>query len=210
MIIHNINTDINNRTYYTEMLHFITQYYIASQREEYIKSCDKEEELNLEYEIDEKDARKKIVKLIIRDNPYIKIYNQYGTSFVEKRFNEVLIEQLKNKGLNETLIQDCILYYIYGPSCKLTSDPKLVKANIKNIVNEANNIIDAYMPSLTPYYQKLDSEGSAKRIYKVEQGSTDLLKLLSELNIDVLSDTILSSEHEDVYLSLLRTLEKYK
>ena len=209
MIIHNINTDINNRTYYTEMLHFITQYYIASQREEYIKSCDKEEELNLEYEIDEKDARKKIVKLIIRDNPYIKIYNQYGTSFVEKRFNEVLIEQLKNKGLNETLIQDCILYYIYGPSCKLTSDPKLVKANIKNIVNEANNIIDAYMPSLTPYYQKLDSEGSAKRIYKVEQGSTDLLKLLSELNIDVLSDTILSSEHEDVYLSLLRTLEKY-
>ncbi|MBQ6686900.1 MAG: hypothetical protein IJN03_00060 [Bacilli bacterium] len=183
---------LEEKDYYINVLHFITDYYIANKREQYRLTYDMNEALNLPYILDEKDSIKQFIKLCA-----LRIHK-----------NLIVLEMME-RGIDETLANDCIDYYSFDK--RDFSDDRVVEIqkHIKLMINLANKIIK--ITGISPYFlDSLDNEGKIRRKYYVEANADNLYAILMNLRIDVLENTILKPENNATYEALLTYIYKYK
>jgi len=181
---------IEEKNYYQNVLHFITDYYIAYRREEYRENSNMNEDLTVPYYLDDKDKIKQVIKCSA-----IRVHKK------------LIILEMTDIGISESLASDCIDYYAYDK--KDFSKERLIeiKEHIKTLIEIANKILKITgIPTST--VDILDSENKIKRKYYVESNEKNLYAILSELNVETIKDTILNNA--DVYESLLACMSKYK
>ena len=201
LIISNIQNNIE-KDKNVDILHFITQYYIAENREVYRSKTDMYEELNLPFNYDEKDYESKLADQLLRFR-----IDKYNDDEINMAFRDKLLKQ----GLSETLIYDCVDYYKTGiiPENK---DSELIRKNIKNLILCLKEI---YATVLTEedlenakYFIENNKEKPIKKKYYIPNSGFDMYSLLLNLNLDLIKNNILSKNK--VYESLNETLKKYK
>lgn len=195
-IINNLTMG-NNVEKNLELLHFITNYYIAIKREAYRDNYNMVEELKLPYMFDERDSFNKLVRCPI---------NQNLINTIEKIFKE-------KYNLDKELAHDCIVYWQYGNSRTYNCDINVIKSNLKYVDEEAKAFLLA-SPLYTNQNLKenilkhIDKDTPIKRITLVPDKRIDILQILSELRLDLVEQYILNNE--EIYQSLKDTIRKYK
>lgn len=195
-VINNLTRE-NNVEKNLELLHFITDYYIAINREAYRDNYNMEAELKLPYMFDEKDSFNKLVRCPI---------NQNLINTIEKIFKE-------KYNLDKQLAHDCIVYWQYGNSRTYNCDIDVIKSNLKYVDKEAKAFLLA-SPLYTNQNLKenilkhIDKDTPIKRITLVPDKRIDILQILSELRLDLVEHYILNNE--EIYQSLKDTMRKYK
>ena len=198
------NGTVTEKGYYMQVLHFITDYYIAFKREKYrekylgwnTKQEDKDktmqEELNLPYVLDDKDKVRQFIKY----------------SLVRKQ-EKLIILEMSDRGIDESLAKDCIEFYGYDKRNFSEERIKEIESHIKILLKISDRILKVIGLN-DNIVENLDSEGKIKRKYYIKINNSNIFAILSELNIDILMSTILSSNNNDLYQSLLTYICKYK
>lgn len=209
-LVNQIQNGKENRDEYIEVLHFITNYYIATKREEYRNKCNMytDSSLNLPYDLNETDLEKKLI-----DN-----------FFYEDIHKTIIKGKLVERGLSEDLAEKCILYFLSKKdksdsdqnveirillNKKLTFSLDDVK-EIKKHLKELSLICREYakvMIGREKYVEFLDNQGWVERIYKAPKDAQDIFQLLTSININALKNTLANPA---AYDSLLQTMHKYK
>ena len=186
------NGTIEEKNYYQNVLHFITDYYIAYKREKYREEYNMTEDLSIPYKLDEKDTRKQFIK-----HCAVRIHRK------------LIVMEMQDRGIDETLANDCIDYY--GCDKRDFSDKRLVeiKRHLKLLVDISNNILNitGIPESLV---ESLDLENIIKRKYYAEKNNSSIFGILTELNVETLKNTILSPNNSYLYESLKKYMYKYK
>ncbi len=186
------NGSVNEKNYYTEVLHFITDYYIAHKREKYRDSYDLYNDLDLPYNLDDKDSVKQFIK--------------HAAIGIHKN---LIILEMQEKGVKEDLAIDCINYYAYDKRDFSDERQLEIKKHIKLMIDIVNKIIK--LTGISPYIlDTLDNENKIRRKYYVEANENNQYSILMNLRIDVLKNTIFKPENNDIYQSLLTYIYKYK
>lgn len=187
-----INKLLNNDKTAKDILHKITNKYLMVCRKEFVnKKLDKAHlELNL-VEVVEKNSAK---KHFFHDNSLDKIIMLLSS--IDK--NRLTIEQVKLLNDSE-LLKKAILYKINPDSEEKENGFLKVLSNLDKMVNilwENDQL-------------NLNSSDALKHVYYPEKVSNvDLLGILSELDIDLISKTLLNDI--DLYRKLVDILSKYK
>ena len=180
------------KNYYLNVLHFITDYYIAYKREKYRDEYDMQKDLSIPYVLDDKDKTKQFIK-----------------HYAVRIYKNLIKLEMQDLGIDEELASDCIEYYGYDK--RDFSDTRLIeiKKLIKVLVEITNKILKVTgMPNAM--IENLDSERLIKRKYYVETNNGIIYAILSELNVDTLKNTVLESSNSHLYESLKKYMNKYK
>lgn len=188
--INNIkNGAIVEKEKYLEILHTITNYYIAYKREDYRNTYDIFNDLSLPYNLDEKDIEK-----------------QYINHYLLNSCRDIIVERLSFKGYDSELISDCIDYYQLGKRNFSEERLSQIKKLIKDLIFEAKKLVQVTGIS-NNLIEIMDSHDLIKRKYYVKTNTKDTFSILSNLRLDVLTKIL---ENENAYNTLLKYMEKYK
>lgn len=193
---------------YIDMLHFITNYYISKKRIEYRKTYNVYEDLNIEYEYNQKQLFEFAFNYYIKND--LKYFNISSYPYIEEDFLNVLQINLVNKGMDVVLFND-IVNYICGKKENFNYEEKEIIKNIKLLKQETKIIFDN---NYSAFYQNefmiksLEESKKVKKEYKLEDKKIDIYKILSSLRYDILINKLLPNE--EVYTSLLSTMKKRK
>lgn len=207
-IVSNIQNKTSQRDNCIDILHFITNYYIATQREMYRTKCNMGNDLNLPYDLEENALEKGLILICLNSS----------------RERTLIREELTKKGLSLELAERCILYYLSkkDKSSKLNDvEVRLLNENrimfsleetkeIKQHLRELSLICKEYVkttPYRDSYIYNLDSQCLVERIYRVSEDIPDIYQLLSGINVNALRHTL---GNPKAYQSLLQTMHKYK
>lgn len=186
------NGTMEEKDYYMQVLHFITDYYIAYQREKYRDTYEMHDELNIPYELDSKDKVRQFIK-----HCAVRIHKKLITL------------EMVDRGIDESLAADCIDFYGYDRRDFSDERIKEIEKHIKILLEITNRILKVTGIS-DNIVETLDSERKIKRKYYVEANNSNIFSILSELNIETLTATILDPNNNDLYQSLLTYIYKYK
>lgn len=207
-IVSNIQNKTSQRDICIDILHFITNYYIATQREMYRTKCNMGNDLNLPYDLEENALEKGLIHICLNSS----------------RERTLIREELTKKGLSLELAERCILYYLSkkDKSSKLNDvEVRLLNGNrimfsleetkeIKQHLRELSLICKEYVkttPYRDSYIYSLDFQCLIERIYRVPEDMPDIYQLLSGINVSALKHTL---ENPNAYQSLLQTMHKHK
>lgn len=198
------------RDKYKDLFHKITDYYISKKREGYRKTYNLEKELNLEYNIVEKSAHKEFINYLLENSNNIKI--DFNEEIVTLSY--VIKTKLKNSGMEETLIEDCINYFNNVQNAVYTNDLNIIKQQRKTVLDIIEIIYNYNPKRITNDFKKdtiintLILAGRIKRSYYIRERNINIYDLLSLLNITIIKETI--NNNEKVYTSLKQLLKKHK
>lgn len=106
IIIEKIKANKEDRNYYTDMLHFITDYYIKIEREKYRAAHDMRRDLALTEQIDVNDAKSKLPRFLIEKGKY----QEELIDFLLKKgiAKEELVSLLKEQRLGWILLENLV------------------------------------------------------------------------------------------------------
>lgn len=186
------NGSLEEKNYYTNLLHFITDYYIAFKREKYRDNYDMYHELSLPYELDQKDSIRKFIKFCA-----VRIYKN------------LIVRDMTDLGIDEALAIDAVDYYGYDKRDFSDARIKEIERHIRMVIEIANKYLNLVGMSETQL-ATLDSEEKIKRKYYVQANDNNLFAILAELNMDMVEKIILADANKDLYQSLLTYIYKYK
>ena len=222
-----LNTNDIEYEHYVNILHFITDNYIALKREEYRKNYNMYEEAKVPFVYDERDWKKAI---ILRTLTYCLIYNKMNVSnslmdgFYKKIVNELITkcEGMTEEKANKLLLLVCGLNIKYEePNIEnvesefedLNQDTKLkeyLKQNIGILMKVCNQNI-ALIPEEISKEKNIAEcyfKGARKKYYLEDQ--SNIYRIFSNIRIDLISNTILEDENIDMYNCLSKIIKKYK
>lgn len=186
------NGSLEEKNYYTDLLHFITDYYIAYKREKYRDHYDMYHELSLPYELDSKDTVRKFIKYCA-----VRIYKN------------LIVLEMTDKGIDESLAIDCVDYYGFDKRDFSDERIKEIERHIKMVIEITNNILNV-TGIFDNMVANLDAEEKIKRKYYVAANDSNQFAILAELNMDLVEKVILADDNKDLYQSLLTYIYKYK
>ncbi len=176
MIVKKVSANAEDSRSYTDMLHFITDYYIRVERENYRAEHDMEQmasDLNLPYHVDANDAKRKLPKFLVE----IGIYQRE------------LERKLMGQGLSLELAHACIDYFVTHTATKdlamIQKHQKIIGSFLKDKILEMPEQERQY------YYNQMNG---AKREYDVPETSAELLKILIELKLGHLENVLADDE----------------
>lgn len=178
---------------YIDIIHMISEHFIALKREEYRNEYDLINELKVEYEYDEKEIDAEIIKYFLK----------------EKDFREQI--KIKLQTMDKKLIDECIDYYLYHKTEGIMYHEQIIKVNIRNIIKASKQIIKNIDENKILNYRKivLEEGNLKKKHYKISQ-QTDIYKILSNIRVDILDKYLLNPENEEKYQLLKKLMNKYK
>ena len=104
---------------YIDIVHIISEHYIAKKREQYRNQYNLIEELNIEFEYDDKEIETEITKHLLK----------------EPNFYEEVVNSLKT--MDNVLVKECIEYYLYHKNENPTYHEQIIKINIRSIIKAA-------------------------------------------------------------------------
>ena len=206
---------------YLPVLKRIVDYYHDKNRDLSARELVLGEELRLRYKLDEKSKKNVVNKYFILN--CTSYYNGDGN-----RLSNVLFDALREEGFSDELIIDCFKYYrspkddivdssLYE-SEKTTNNIELVQRSMSKFVQVANKIIretkvcnkDGSLVDVDFFIDvtKHDQFLQIKRNYEVSEDRQYPYKILSNLNVKLICDNVLTNE--DVYNSLLDIMKKKK
>ena len=209
-IINQIQNKSGNSDKYIEILHFITNYYIATKREEYRSKCNiyDEPSLSIPYDLDENDLEKKLIEICLQD-----LYHK-----------AIIRNKLVECGLDLELVDKCILYYLSkkdksskekdvevrvlnGTKIIFSSEEtKIIKAHLRELSLISREYVKV-MPNRSYYIEQLDQQRKVERVYKEPNSNPNIYQLLISMNASALKHTLANTE---AYDSLFQTMNKYK
>ena len=100
------NENAITRDKYTNILHIITDYYIAQNREQYRNTYDMYNELSIPFEYDKKDLEKNTLILSLQE---CLIFNKIGSDLNGAKFYDDIVNELESYGLTKEEANDSIL-----------------------------------------------------------------------------------------------------
>ena len=192
---------------YCEILHEMTDYYIAKKREAYRDTYNMEVELYLPYDLEQKSLENVTAKNII-------MYSR-----AKPKLHEYLCQQLEEAGIPHQIAEESIDYFI-NKNIDKCSDFNQVKKTIPKLINIAKKVI---IESNRPYFHNnimrhdevrriiygANELGQIKRNYYIPKDDEfNIYTILTQLNIEALKKGVLSNE--EIYTSLLNTIQKRK
>ncbi len=192
-----------DQEYYVNVLHMVTQYYIANLREKYRASYQMIQDLDLPYTIDEKDAINALIRYCFVNNS--RLFDEKTSETIS--FIDLVI---RKSGLNPDMVKDVLALYLHLPNYGYRYELKELKANIGRVIKCAKEVIIERREGLNFTVKQLDSRGELKREYYMPPNSIDIYSIMDSLRPELLSDGILSDDNSDAYDSLIRCLTKYK
>lgn len=238
LVIEKIKTTTGEKlNKYQDILHEMTDYYIARKREQYRETYDMEEELKLPYDYEQKSLDNVLVKHVImhaseitttfQKNPIdpnldsttqtINAWNSYS-SLSYYSLEEYIISKLIEQGVSEEIAKSTIDYYINKDKEKCPNldqvqktIPLLIKT-VKVIISkvketEIGTEYGLNKLNLELYTEQADKNNEIKRIYRVESPNV-LFEIISQIDIPALQRGVLSNP--DIYDSLLQIMKKRK
>lgn len=208
---------------YINILHHITDYYILKKREEYRTTYDMIQELDLPYVYNSKSLDSEMLKyFIINSHSYYVNYTIDSNNEIKREnisLNKYLKQKMRAYNLDETLIEECINFYMNGTqwyntraSGKFTQNE--LKKNFKYLIKAITEIAKEE-PTHQPFNfyaetiaRTLDKEGKIKRDYIPGEIGIELFDVITSLKVDVLEKCVLSND--EVYESLKKQMIKRK
>ena len=198
------NGDESEKEKYYEILRFITGYYIEYNRQKYIKSTDIYKDFQVISKYDEKNLQNTIVDYLLKNN-FLEInYKNQTISFYD-----ALIEEMNIIGIEKELAIEIISFYNTRTINNSKFSEKEVKSNVKQMKLLATKLTSMLSnDDIKLLISKLDDK--VRKIYEFPEGNknSELLQILSELNINSIKNNILSND--DIYNSLLKIFKKYR
>jgi len=187
-------------------LHTITDYFIATKREQYREKYNMIEELKLPYEIDRKDFEKKVTDYLMQHDVIISY--EFNISI-----SSAVIAELVKGGMQPTLAQDVVNYYL-KKDVSFSNDISVIQKNVRFAIPIMKRISLKHIEGVREeiLISKFDQAELLKRNYYAPKSDIDPYQILTALRIDSLENNLLedSPESEVIYQSLLHTMEKYK
>lgn len=200
------------------ILHTITDYFIAVKREQYREKYDMKGDLQLPYEVDQKDFEKQIMFYLLNLDVGVLINRKNSMHkeslpglFYGKKTIQIVIDELIKEGMEESLAMDVIACYLKRDS--FINDIKTVQKNVRFAIPIIKRVVMERIRGNEEYEMKLlDEQGKVKRNYYVPKSVLDPYQILTALRIDSLEKNLLedTEQAETMYQSLLHTMEKYK
>ncbi len=209
IILEMMSTNPREKEKATAMLHTITDYYIATKREEYRKSYNMIQELNLPYQIDQKDFEKQLMFYFMNLNIGIPVNKEEGK---DEAIVKLVITELIKNGMDSLLAIDVVAYYL-KQNFEFANDLPTIKKNVRYAIPIIRKIVKEYIEGTIEYYEKqFDGAGKVKRNYYVPSTELNMYQILTTLRIDSLEKNVLSDDPKAtiIYESLVNTMEKYK
>lgn len=191
------------------ILHTITDYFIATQREQYRNQYDMIGELRVPYEVDEKDFEKQIMFYLMNMNVGVVIDREKG---LDESIIQVVILELIKGGMESSLAIDVVACYL-KKDFAFTNDIKTVQKNVRFAIPIIRRIVMEHIKGSVEYYkEQFDKLDKLKRNYYVPKCDIDIYQILTTLRVDCLEKNLLEDtpQAETMYQSLLHTMEKYK
>ena len=193
-IIKKINSkNITEKEKYLDIIHIISEHFIALKREEYRSKYDLINELKLEYEFDEKEIEQELIKHFLK----------------EEKFREEVKNKLQT--MDKRLIDECIDYYLYHKIEGIMYHEQIIKISIRNIIKASKQIIkNIDKIEIIKRKKQIIEEGNLKkRHYKISTKS-NIYKILSNIRIEILDKYLLNPENDHKYQLLKKLMNKYK
>ena len=178
---------------YIDIIHLLSEHFIALKREEYRENYNIINELNIGFEYDEKEINSQIIREFIK----------------EKDFQEEIKNYLKT--MDKPLVEECINYYLNRSLEGAIYHEQIIKINIRNIIKAAKQIIKNYPEEKIEEYKELvlKENNLKKKHYKLDS-NIDIYKILANIRIDILKNKLLDDENNEKYELLKKLITKYK
>jgi hypothetical protein len=203
--IKNNSIDINM---YEDVLHDIVDYYIKMNRENYRKTYNIHDDVQIPFEYDEKNLDNAIILYLLSNSNVYFYKNEDKRSFIVD-----LIDLLEKNGMNSDLANDCVAY-LGHLDFPIYNSVDTIKMNIGEVLKNAKLLLLDYkkMDNWNRFINnfKLENDKNLKKDYitKDKNDESDIYKIISLLNVDSLTENILSNE--ELYNSLLEIINKKK
>ena len=177
--------------YNSDIIHFITNYYIAVKRCEYRENSNMIEELELPFTFRTKDVKNFFPKEALKRNLLV------GDMGIRDYIKTMMINNI-----DEDIVDNCISYYI-GDSSFIDKD---IKSNLPLLIKNVKNVLNKYYDynEQEEFTKKCDNNLD-KKPFIVEDDNN--YKVLQELNIPFIIHNVLDS---DSYDNLVHIIKKYK
>ncbi len=179
-----------------DILHFISDYYVATKREQYRDTYQMSRDLSLIQKYDPKDLETKFMKHCMEYYP----------------FRVDLIEKLKEAGISEDLAIDLLQVYLKKPILR-GHDIKELQKQMKFFVPFAKKYFQScyseeYQRSHA--FQVSQTQGRIKFYDTLPPCEIDRYQVLVSLHLGNILDTLLGEENEKYFELLKSTIAKYK
>ncbi len=191
------------------ILHTITDYFIATKREQYRNQYDMIGELHVPYEVDEKDFEKQIMFYLMNMNVGVAVDREKG---LDESIIQVVILELIKGGMESSLAIDVVACYL-KKDFAFTNDIKTVQKNVRFAIPIIRRIVMEHIQNSGEYYkEQFDKLDKLKRNYYVPKCDVDIYQILTAMRVDCLEKNLLEDtpQAETMYQSLLHMMEKYK
>ncbi len=179
-----------------DILHFISDYYVASQREKYRDTYQMANELSFIQKYDPKDLEIKFMKHCMEAGP----------------FRENLIEKLKEAGISEDLAVDLLQMYLKKPILHGHDTKELQKKMGFFVPFTKKYFQSCYSAETQEQYafQVRQTQGPIKKYDTLPPSRIDKYQVLISLHLGNMLDTLLGKENEQYFDFLKATITKYK
>ncbi len=183
--------NIKNGVYDTDIIHFITNYYIASKRCEYRENSNMIEELKLPFTFRSKDVKNFFPKEALKRNLLVGDMN----------LRDYIIT---NIDMDKNIVNKCIDYYI-GKSDFIDND---IKNNMPLIIKSVKSVLNKYYSydEQVEFTKKYENNTLDKKPLVIKNNDKNY-EILQDLNIPFIIHNVLNS---DSYDSLVKVINKYK
>ena len=184
---------IKNGVDSADLLHFITNYYIASKREDYRNNSDMIKDLDLPYTFRTKDVKNFFAKDALMKNLSV------GDVGIRDYIKYIMMRE----GMDSKLIDKCIDYYI-GDSSVIDDD---IKRNMPLLIKSLKTTLNkCYNYEFQENYTKMYENDTLDKIPLVDDIDNNY-KILKEINMPFVSHYVLNSDYYDELVNIIR---KYK
>ncbi len=177
------------------LLREIIKKFIDVKRGEYVRSEKIGDILELTYDLDEKDKKDKIIKYIIKNQDL----------FIKDFLEKLPLKSTTDEDENTIYREDARLLIQVIKGKKEPKDAGIVMKKMTLFRDQIYNEI-LKIENLQDIIHILDEAKLIKRVYKIE-GNLDLLELISNIDFDLLKNTL---ENDELYNALLKLMQNRK
>ncbi len=209
------NSQADKRDKYIDILHEITNYYINAKRCEYRESYDIKEELDVPYNLNQKSVEREVNKRYINESSYHTVFNikhPITNEVTKMLIKDYMILKLSTFNIDQSFAEELVYYHSRERHRKTYTYPEEVLQNNYKLLIKAMNLLKKENPNMhfqTPVREQyLDMEGLIKREYHPGENATELINIITTLNIKALTENVLANE--EVYKVLKNMMQKRK
>ncbi len=188
-----------------EILHTITDYYIAQKREQYRSKNDMYKELKIPYSIDPKELERKWMIYALQERHIFQKESQFISVY------DMVINKLKDCGMDDSLAQDVLAYYLKEDKTYLHTESEIKPRlrEVSKVLKESSQFLFKGMnPKKDNLVERLDRDSLLKRVYEIPDAACDYYQFLATLRPDSLVKNVFANE--EVYQSLRGIMKKYR